>query len=68
MPVFPEDLPHLHNIGYGGILRSATPEDVTERLVMQGHARITTGGTLMLTEAGYKILGRPSCFIEMGKR
>lgn len=63
-----EDMPHLQNIGYGGLMRSVTPDDVAERFMSQGHARMTTAGTLVLTEAGYKALGVPVGFIEIGRK
>ena len=63
-----EDRAHMHNIAYGGMMRSITPEDVAEKLVSSGYARLTTAGTLLLTESGHMVLGKPSGFVEMGKK
>lgn len=63
-----EDKSHMWNLGYGGMMRAVTPDDVAERLTSQGRARPTTGGGLVLTEAGYMALGKPGKFVEMGKK
>ncbi len=59
MNISDEDKSHMHNIGYGGIMRTITPDDVAEKLIASGHVRIAAGG-LMLTELGYKSLGKPT--------
>lgn len=64
----PEDLTHMQNIGYGGLLRTVTPDDVAERLISQGYARPTAAGTLLLTGEGYKAIDKVPGFIEIGKK
>ena len=51
----PELIPHLHNLAYGGLLRSKTPDDVAEKLIQDGYARRAVGG-LVATDAAHQML------------
>lgn len=52
-----EEMAHLHNIAFGGLMRTTTPSHIEESLVKSGYARKAVGG-LMPTEATHKLLSK----------
>jgi len=52
-----EEAAHLHNIAYGGLMRTVTPEHISETLLKQGYIRNAVGGTVA-TDAGHRLLAK----------
>lgn len=53
--VKPEHVSHVTNIAYGGLLKTVTPEDVTEDLIKSGYVRKAVGG-LVATDTAHQYL------------
>lgn len=50
-----EEVSHLLNVGYGGLLRKVTPDEMRDNLVKRGLMEQRLGG-LVATEEGHMIL------------
>jgi hypothetical protein len=55
MDLSDEEMANLHNIVFGGLMRTITPSHIEERLLQSGYARKAVGG-LMPTDAAHKLL------------
>lgn len=50
-----QNIHHIHNLAYGGLQRTQTPDDVADQLIKDGLARRAAGG-LVATDAAHALL------------
>lgn len=54
-----DDIEHLQNIVFGGLMRKVTPPEIEAKLLKTGHIRRAVGG-LVPTNAAYQAVTKDS--------